>query len=475
MKKGSKVPKNVGRILAGYLAYSLLLGVFSYMIPVHAKKTPDPEQFYGKEVGPDRALLVEEPKEAFSRRVELIRSAKNTLDVCCHCAKVGETTDCFFAEIIKAADRGVQVRVLLDGVVGGLAGPHKDIALALRSHPNISYGAYNPVNLLKPWEWNVRFHDKFILADDRMMMLGGRNIGDEYFDPPGYEGAVTHDRDVLVLNTKAGTPESDASVTAQGKAYMELLWASGETDRQSPLSGARREQGIAAQERMRKLADRWETSYPSYYLPAEAAEEKMVPTRQISLLYNPLGNFKKEPALGAAVAELLKNRESVRIQTPYATAGKETLEALHEIAESAQVDFLTNSVASSPNFPAFSAYMAKRKAFLETGIRIHEYQSRDSIHGKSCVADGHLSVVGSFNLDDRSLYIDTESVLVIDSPEFYEQLNGAMEELFAQSALVGPDNEYAPDQPVKPVEASAGRRGLMKVVSVFSRAFRYLI
>ena len=119
--------------------------------------------------------------------------------------------------------------------------------------------------------------------------------------------------------------------------------------------------------------------------------------------------------------------------------------------------------------------MAKREDFLETGIRIHEDQSRDSIHGKSCVADGRLSVVGSFNLDDRSLYIDTESVLVIDSPEFYGQLNGAMEELFRQSALVGPDNCYVPDQSVKPVEASAGRQGLMKAVSVFSRAFRYLI
>ena len=45
-----------------------------------------------------------------------------------------------------------------------------------------------PVDLLRPWEWNALLHDKFILADDRMLLLGGRNIGDEYFAPPGYEG-----------------------------------------------------------------------------------------------------------------------------------------------------------------------------------------------------------------------------------------------------------------------------------------------
>lgn len=82
------------------------------------------------------------------------------------------------------------------------------------------------------------------------------------------------------------------------------------------------------------------------------------------------------------------------------------------------MEYLTNSMASSPNYPAFSAYSSQRAKFLATGVEIYEYQSTDSIHGKSCVADGRISVVGSFNLDDRSLYIDTESVLIIDSPEF---------------------------------------------------------
>ena len=198
-----KLPRYSLRLLLAYLVYIFTGGVLAYLLPRQARNLPQTDSFYGIGRGPDRAVLVEEPQDAFARRVEVIRTAQSTLDVCYHCVKSGETTECFFAELLRAADRGVRVRVLLDGTVGGLSGARSNIALALRAHPNIEYRIYNPVDLLRPWEWNALLHDKFILADDRMLLLGGRNIGDEYFAPPGYEGAVTYDRDVLVLNDLA--------------------------------------------------------------------------------------------------------------------------------------------------------------------------------------------------------------------------------------------------------------------------------
>ena len=469
-----RLPRLLGWALLLYLLYALVTGIFSYWKPVHAQQAIPPEALTSRETGPDRALLVEAPQDAFSRRVEVIRAAQRTLDVTYHCVKTGETTDCFFAELVKAADRGVQVRVLLDGAVGGFTGEHKHLDLALLAHPNIQYRAYNPIRLLKPWQWNVRLHDKFILADDAMLMLGGRNIGDEYFDPPAYEGRVTHDRDVVVLNTAAGSV-NNRSVTGQVRAYMDLLWSAPETDVPRPLTGRKLETGQAELDRLRQLSAQWEADWPDYYLPAVPAEELAVETRQITLLRNPLGTFKKEPTLGADLTRLLQNCTSIRIQTPYATASRGTLAALSHIARDAQVDFLTNSRASTPNLPAFSAYYSRRQKFLDTGVTLHEYQSTDSIHGKSCVADSHLSVVGSYNLDDRSIYIDTESVLVLDSPAFYEVLNGCLDHLFAQSAQVGPDNAYLPDQTVEVVEPSMAKRALISVVSVFSRLFQPLI
>ena len=308
-----------------------------------------------------------------------------------------------------------------------------------------------------------------------MLLLGGRNIGDEYFAPPGYEEAVTYDRDVLVLNDLAGTPDSSESVTAQAKIYMDTLWDAPETDKFGTLSPSRRADGLAAQEYLKETAARWEAAAPSFYLPSEPASQCAVPTQRVTLLHNPVSPFKKEPTLGATLAQLLSGCQKIRLQTPYATANPSTLAALTRLAKQGHVEYLTNSMASSPNYPAFSAYSSQRAKFLATGVEIYEYQSTDSIHGKSCVADGRISVVGSFNLDDRSLYIDTESVLIIDSPEFFAQLNAELDTLFAQSAAVGPDNAYLPGSGATALNVSLGKRLLMGFVSIFSRLFRFLI
>ena len=117
-----KLPRYSLRLLLAYLAYIFAGGVLAYLLPRQARNLPQTDSFYGIGRGPDRAVLVEEPQDAFARRVEVIRTAQSTLDVCYHCVKSGETTECFFAELLRAADRGVRVRVLLDGTVGGLSG-----------------------------------------------------------------------------------------------------------------------------------------------------------------------------------------------------------------------------------------------------------------------------------------------------------------------------------------------------------------
>ena len=464
-KKRHKIFKTV---ILCITAYILITSIFLYLIPMDPQDPVAAETFYGQSTGVDQALLVEDPRDSFARRVEVIRSAREHLDVVYHCVKDGETTDCLFAEILAAADRGVKVRVMLDGAVGGLTGEHRNIDLALRSHPNIEYAEYNPVSLLKPWTWNVRLHDKFILADDQMMILGGRNIGDAYFEPPGYQDKVTHDRDVVILNPQHSTD----SVTYQLKEYMEKLWNAPETRICKRID---EQKGLKEQERLKKISQKWQTEFPDFYLPQTPAQDLCVETRKVTLLTNPLNDFKTGPDIAVSVAGLLKQCENIRIQTPYATANKMILGTLSELAENGQVDYLTNSLASSPNYPAFSGYFSQRKKFVDTGIRIHEYQSRDSIHGKSCTADERFSVIGSFNLDDRSIYIDTESVVVIDSEPFTQLFNERLDELFAQSAQVTEQNCYSPDTATEILPVSAGKKILMGIASLFSRIFSFLV
>ena len=458
-----------------YLIAAVAAAVLPYLAPKHVSHLPDSSIYYGDKAGPDFAVLVEEPQDAFARRVEIIRSAESTLDVCCHNLKAGKSVDCIMGEIFSAADRGVKVRLMLDGTLGGLKGEHAELKNAVLSHPNIEFRGYNPMKIYNPWTWNVVLHDKFIIADDKMLLLGGRNMGDEYFAPPYYKKPVTRDRDVLVLNSMAGTDKSADSVTHQASEYMDRLWNAPETEHYSHYTGRKYEIGLKAQQQAKDLCAQWEEKYPDYYLPEKPVEEICVPTRRITMVSNPLSDFKAEPYVGAAVGQLLCDCDSVHIQTPYATANRHTLRTLAKIASDTDLRIQTNSMASSPNFPAFSNYVSQRRKFVNTGAQIYEYQSRDSIHGKSCTADGRISVVGSFNLDDRSLYIDTESMLVIDSPEFYELLEGEINSLQDSSALVGEDNKYVPGQDVEILDVSFGKKALMYTVSVFSRLLQFLI
>ena len=92
-------------MLLAYLVYIFTGGVLAYLLPRQARNLPQTDSFYGIGRGPDRAVLVEEPQDAFARRVEVIRTAQSTLDVCYHCVKSGETTECFFAELLSRPRR----------------------------------------------------------------------------------------------------------------------------------------------------------------------------------------------------------------------------------------------------------------------------------------------------------------------------------------------------------------------------------
>ena len=92
----------------------------------------------------------------------------------------GESTDLIMAALFKAADRGVYTRVLLDGIANGLRGNRRGVLYALASHPNIEVKYYEPFQLFKPWAWQNRMHDKIMIVDGQLGIIGGRNIGDKY-------------------------------------------------------------------------------------------------------------------------------------------------------------------------------------------------------------------------------------------------------------------------------------------------------
>lgn len=467
-------------ILVGYLIFALVGSTLPYALP----KTVSPslkaeleKVKFDKANSGDRIALLEDCNESFYQRVSVMALAENRLDIVYHGVHAGATTDLFFAEILRAADRGVKVRLMLGGKTGGLrSGVNKPIGYALSSHPNIEYVVYNRINLLTPWKWHTLLHDKFIFADEKIIITGGRNIGDKYFDPPGFNAPVSRDRDVLIYNTD----ESDkTSVLRDFTRYIDQLFARPETElHYKKLSPKRTAQGRAKKTELLNFHAATAAKYPELFsvMNYEDYYNYTLPVNGIYIVNNPLSTSKKEPVVGYVMGEFAKKaKRSVTIQTPYATGNRAMLKIMADVAAEKPLDIVTNSIASSPNLPAYSNYIAHKKKFIKTNASIYEFQSaKDSIHAKSMLCDDSIAFVGSYNLDDRSIYIDTETMVIVDSPEFHKVLSEVISSIKQRSLPVGGDGRYI-DPDNSAIAPAKGKVALMYIVSVFSRIFEFLI
>ncbi len=465
----------------------LIYAVSTAVIPAMLRKPISEEfaasvsaaDFYGQELCVDRSALVETPAEGLDTRLHILDEAAERIDVSYYAIHMGQTTDLFLGALLDAAERGVQVRILVDAQFGGLTQSNSSYAAALGAHPNVELKIYNPVRVLKPWTWNGRLHDKYILIDNRLLLLGGRNIGDKYFAPESFEKELSLDRDVLIYNTVWGQPNTD-SVLFRVREYMDEIWGGADTRlvfSEDTKKGMEKRQALLASwgqpntdsvlfrvreymdeiwggadtrlvfsEDTKKGMEKRQALLASYkqFRSDNAAhfdhtrddyEAWTYPANRVSFVHNDAHIGIKEPKAGYTLGQLLLQAgKSVTLQSPYVILDPMLKDQLTQLGEK-QIDarILTNSVGSSPNPIACAAYYGDRNSILNSGVSIWEYQGENSIHAKSYVIDDRITAIGSYNLDPRSAYLDTELLIVIDSPEFTAHFQQVQDTYFQQA------------------------------------------
>ena len=474
-----KIGKFLGILLAAYVLYVIAFAVFPYIHPKEVseefKSTTKGEDFFAETECTDRVALVERPIRSLDARLYLINCAEKTLDISYFAVSQGASTDAFFAEILHAADRGVQVRLLFDGMSGNFK-DNKAMGSTLASHPNIQFVLYNTIHLLKPWTFNGRLHDKYILVDNKFLLLGGRNIGDHYFGLEDYTGSITIDRDVLVFNTGYEKAENRDSVVYALRKYMDEIW-NGENVTPFPAGKASETEKELARLRGISLEIHGTFNEEEIGLTDEQYSAMTFPANKVSLITNDTHIYPKEPKVMYAIASILSQaKQDVLLQSPYIVPDRNIMRILEQMGQTkASYRILTNSLASSPNIPAFSAYTAHRDEIIQTGADIYEFQSRHSIHSKTYLADDRMSIVGSCNLDPRSLYIDTELMLVIDSRGFTQQLRQVIGEYEKRSLIVGEDGDYLENADLEPFPVAKWKEILIKAVSIPASWLKFLV
>ncbi len=406
-----------------------------------AGATPDLTGFY--------ALL--DAKEAFAARALMARMAQRSLDIQYYIWRGDKTGDLLAHELILAADRGVRVRLLLDDA--GTEGLD-DTLLALDSHPLIEVRLFNPFTLRWPkplgyttdfFRLNRRMHNKSFTADNQATIVGGRNVGNEYFGAT--DGVLFADLDLLAVGAIVPAVSKDFDrywastvsypvgqiVTRPASLSLQGLRAQGHTLLESAQARDYRD-AVAQTPFIQRLV---QAQLPMEWVPARLVSDD--PAKA-------LGTTQARQLIGTQIRDALGEPEhSLNLVSPYFIPTEEGVQAIAALRDKGvQVRVLTNSAQATDVTVVHAGYAKYRPPLLRHGVELYELRrtapryvpdderqkfalpalgsSGSSLHAKTMAVDGKRVFVGSFNFDPRSAALNTEMGIVVDSPALATQI-----------------------------------------------------
>jgi putative cardiolipin synthase len=425
----------------------------------------------GKHDGGSAFRVLSSGIDGFLARAELINAAERTIDVQYYIFRQDTTGQLLTESLLRAADRGVRVRILIDDGET-VAGDEQIVALSI--HPNIEIRVFNPflyrghAEFIRAAEFalsasrlDYRMHNKLFVVDNIIALVGGRNIGDQYFqiDPESQFG----DDDLLAAgpvvpklsdtfdefwNSRLATPF--AALVAGAPAAMAL----------DEYRVTLRAHVSAVQSGGADLVQRMASNEP---LASILSGQLRLVWAQSTVVYD--SPEKKRVERGEMIGKLMHRsvaataaatRAELEIVTPFFIPGSAGMQMFQELRDKGvRVRILTNSLESTPELPAHAGYMKYRLPLLEQGVELHEVRAllgsakgsgeamallrfgNYALHAKLFVFDRRSLYIGSMNFDQRSRTLNTEVGLIIESPELAQQIAARFE------SITAPLNSYA--------------------------------
>ena len=377
--------------------------------------------------------------DAFGARLKLIDRAERSIDAQYFLMKPDYAGLVFTRKLLEAADRGVRVRFLLDDIFTTV----DDLALILlNEHPNVELRIFNPIsrkgsqtlNYMGHFETaNRRMHNKSFTVDNQAAIVGGRNIAEEYFQLDTSGQFIDFDMLCTGPIVKDISTAFDTYWNHELAVPMDALYDEKDIEqleaKKSQLSAAMQESGesIYAKsidtELMRKFFARSLDPY--------AAKARVIIDDPQKLLEEVADEHK---IVATEIVEAFNNaHEEILIFTPYFIPGKRGVEILKNIAaKGVRIVLVTNSLATNNHTAVHSAYASYRKRVLKAGVELYEVRGNAAeieledgtkkfehltMHSKGILIDQRYTFVGSLNLDPRSIDINTEMGVMIDSED----------------------------------------------------------
>ncbi|PAF42980.1 phospholipase D family protein [Helicobacter sp. 11S03491-1] len=393
------------------------------------------------------AMNIKDGSYALLHRAGLARMAQKSIDIQTYIYKNDIASRILMHEIWEAANRGVKVRILIDD--NGLDSDFSDV-IALDNHPNISVKIFNPYkNRIRFFRFpemvydfgriNKRMHNKLFIVDNIALIIGGRNLADNYFDNNlnvnfsdtdvfflGKIAQEAHDSFDAYWNFHRSIPvallPSKSKIKKYLKKYPEYLkkiegspkdWEIYHRAIEGFISRYKNRQNIVYWGHAKLIAD----------LPEKIQEDNKSPITE-------------------ALSKIWKSTtDSIYISSAYFVPGEKGIKHLENaVNKGIDISILTNSLSSTDALVVYSAWEKYRNELVKLGVNVYEYKRNEgkvkirgklssgaSLHSKTIVFDDKITWVGSFNLDPRSESINTEVIAVFDNSDFAKETKRLMQ------------------------------------------------
>ena len=387
-------------------------------------------------------------RQAFTARIALTDLAEKSLDIQYYIWQADATGRIFADRLVRAADRGVRIRLLLDDI--NLGGRDSMLA-ALNAHPNIEIRLFNPFArrklrgldfLFDMQRVNHRMHNKVMVADNSIALVGGRNIGDHYFQV--HSQSNFRDLDIAAIGpiVREISTVFDRFWNGDWAVPVESIVDQPATEEDMREAVATIRSRIATDNYPHPLDLDVEELHEQFddVLDGVAWADGEIAWDDPSSILEYTGSGELLEALHEKIETLEKE---LRIESAYFVSldrGVEVARALHE--RGVRVRVLTNSLVANDVLAAHAGYAKRRRQLLEAGVELYELRpdpgpvdqkivsmkAQSALHTKAIVFDRKDVFIGIYNLDPRSAAINTEAGIYLESPEIAAKVIDYMDE-----------------------------------------------
>lgn len=440
----------------------------------------------------DQLVLLRDDGDALQARVDIIQRAKHEILVEYFSVWNDDQSIGGIALLMAAAKRGVKVKVIVDALSNTV--PKKTFAALLQEgkdkdgNQNLEIKEYNPLgfNIFKATH---RDHAKMIVVDGEIIITGGRNVGDKYFGISrirnfsdldlmgrGNVAAVARENFIATWNAK------HTKVTNLGKFDPEKLhedtcryyydyydFDKCERDRKNASKRVAQEvkrihailneiMTVEDDDIVNPNSDRdwFAYSYEQNNLEFVSHGTETLVSEKTAYLNEKMMSF------------IANAKTDVNIISPYLIPTEELYNIFKELlARGVRIRIITNSLRSTDNLFAQAGYRQVKPLLIKLGIEVYEYEGPDTIHAKTAVVDNEIAMIGTYNIDPRSAYINREIAIFVKNEEqtgFINELEMIIDDFRGNSTLVGKNKEVF-NQELELAGVSRFKRAILKSIT----------